>query len=238
MKLLFKLAALVIYMTQCSSLINGFVADQSAPDAKRIVEKAQEVVKIDSAEFVSQLIIFDAKGRKRIRRMAQVSKLFDNGRTEKRLIRFLAPADVKGVGLLSFDYENKTDDMWFYMPALRKARRIVSSEKSKNFMGSEFTYGDITSLKIDSFNYRFLGEERVEAGRDGQRLVRGEHENLGLVLQPAIAQGYDEHRTIRSKVVAVGRTLAIVPVVAGLDRQHGGLGVGRAPLAPRRGDDG
>jgi hypothetical protein len=45
------------------------------------------------------------------------------------------------------------------MPALRKTRRIVSSEKSKSFMGSEFTNADITSLKLEEYTYKLLGSE-------------------------------------------------------------------------------
>ncbi len=77
------------------------------------------------------MIIIDKKGRERVRDTAQITKLYNKGETEKKLIRFLSPADVKGTGFLTFDYEDKDDDMWLYMPALRKVRRIVSSEKIK-----------------------------------------------------------------------------------------------------------
>jgi hypothetical protein len=107
------------------------------------------------------MTIIDSRGRERVRKIATVSKLYDSGETEKRLIRFLSPADVKGTGLLTFDYENKDDDMWLFMPALRKTRRIVSTEKAKNFMGSEFTYADMTPPILDNFSYEMLGEEDV-----------------------------------------------------------------------------
>ena len=61
------------------------------------------------------------------RTIASVSKLYDGGKTEKRLMRFVAPADVKGTGLLSYDYEKKDDDIWFFLPSLRKTRRIASN---------------------------------------------------------------------------------------------------------------
>lgn len=130
--------------------------------AKQIMEKVSQYRKIKATESVSTLTIINARGQKRIRQIAAVSKLFDKGNTEKRLIRFLAPADVKGTGLLTFDYESKEDDMWLYMPALRKTRRIVSSEKSKNFMGSEFTYADMNIPKLDDFSYSFLEEETID----------------------------------------------------------------------------
>ncbi len=134
-------------MTVLTTLIIFLAATQTVlaadPTAEEIMEKAVKAIKLDGAESIATLIIFDAKGNKRVRKTASVSKLYDKGLTEKRIIRFLTPADVKGTSLLTFDYENKTDDMWLYLPALRKTRRIVASEKAKSFMGSEFTYADI-----------------------------------------------------------------------------------------------
>ncbi len=130
--------------------------------AKQIVDRSYEVTKIAGAESVATLTIMDSKGRERVRKTAQVTKLYDNGDTEKRLVRFLSPADVKGTGLLTFDYEDKDDDMWLFMPALRKTRRIISSEKARNFMGSEFSYADMTPPILDDFNYKKLGEQEVE----------------------------------------------------------------------------
>lgn len=130
--------------------------------AKQIMDKAFEVTKLAGSEAVSTMTIIDSKGRERVREIAMVTKLFDNGDTEKRLLRFLAPADVKGTGLLVFDYEEKDDDMWLFMPALRKTRRIVSSERAKSFMGSEFSYADMSPPILDEFNYRILSEKEVE----------------------------------------------------------------------------
>jgi outer membrane lipoprotein-sorting protein len=107
------------------------------------------------------MTIIDSKGRERVRKIAQVTKLYDGGDTEKKLIRFLSPGDVKGTGLLTFDYRVEDDDMWLYMPALRKTRRIISSEKAKNFMGSEFSYADMTPPTFDDFQINNLGEEEV-----------------------------------------------------------------------------
>ncbi len=136
-----------------------FAAD---PDPRAIMDKVNTNRKLDGSEGLQSLVIISKKGHKRVRKLAMVSKLYDGGKTEKRMARFLSPADVKGTGLLTFDYETKTDDMWLYMPALRKTRRIVSSEKSKSFMGSEFSYSDMTIPTLDDFKYKFLREEQYE----------------------------------------------------------------------------
>jgi len=132
----------------------------AGPTAVEIMEQARKNTKLDGAESLAVLTIYNAKGDKRVRKTAMVSKLFEYGKTEKRLIRFVAPADVKGTGLLTFDYEKKTDDMWLFMPALRKTRRIVASEKAKSFMGSEFSYADITPPAVEDFKQKILRTEK------------------------------------------------------------------------------
>ncbi len=140
------------------------VITASAQDAKEVVRKSHAVVKVSSFEAVSTLTITDSKGNQRIRKNTMASRSLADG-TEQRIIKFLSPAEVKGTGILIFDYPEKSDDMWIYLPALRKTRRIVSREKSKSFMGSEFSNANMTAPGLDDFKYRILDEETVD-GKD------------------------------------------------------------------------
>lgn len=146
-----------IIMLYCLSA--GIYGQQSAKD---IMLKTRDVSKIPGMETVVTLKIVDPKGRERIREISMASKLVDNGRTEKRIIRFLAPAEVKGTGMLIYDYDATSDDMWIYMPALRKTRRIASGEKNQSFMGSEFTNADLAAPNTEDFNYKITGSETVD----------------------------------------------------------------------------
>ncbi len=133
----------------------------SAQNPRETIARSYQLTRLEGSEAVSVMTIIDNRGRERVRRIAQASKRVDEGETEKKLIRFLEPADVRGTGLLIFDYDDKTDDMWIFMPALRRTRRIVSSEKAKSFMGSEFYYADMTPPPLDDFSYQLLGEEII-----------------------------------------------------------------------------
>ena len=143
----------------CSLIATSFAQENLT--ARQIQEKSIQATRVAGTEAVATMIIKDGKGRERVRKIAQVTKLYNQGETEKKMIRFLSPADVKGTGFLTFDYKNKDDDKWLYMPALRKTRRIVSSENAKSFMGSEFSYADMTPPTVEDFNYKLLGEEDV-----------------------------------------------------------------------------
>jgi uncharacterized protein len=132
-------------------------------DAREITKKANDITRLDAIELTSTLKIYDAKGRERVRQTASAYKKF--GDVTKSITRFTSPADIKGTGILIYDYDNRDDDMWIYMPALRKTRRIVSSDKGKSYMGSEFSNADMSLPSLDDFTYKLLGSEIYE-GKD------------------------------------------------------------------------
>ncbi len=133
-------------------------------DPGKILEKATSARELDVSFSKMSLTIDNGKGQTRNRKIEVRTKMFkEGGKTvEKKLYIFTDPADVKGTGVLAFDYQDKEDDMWVYLPALRKTRRIVSSSKSKAFMGSEFSYADMSSPKIGDYNLKILKSEKVD----------------------------------------------------------------------------
>ena len=88
----------------------------------------------------------------------------DIGDDEKKLIFFLSPSDVKNTAFLTFDYKDdkKDDDQWLYLPALHKTKRIPASDKDSSFMGSDFSYSDMTEPNLDDYNFKILKESFVK----------------------------------------------------------------------------
>lgn len=132
---------------------------QATADGRTIMDKVAQARRVAGSEAVVEMSIINKKGQARTRKLTMATKLFEGGKTEKRIYRFLSPADVEGTGVLVFDYEDKADDVWVYLPALRKTRRIVSSQRSKSFMGSEFSYGDLNIPELDDYTYSVAGQE-------------------------------------------------------------------------------
>lgn len=131
------------------------------PSPREIMDKVTLTRKLDGSEAIVKMTVVGDKGQTSERDISMASKLYDGGKTEKRIYRFSSPADVKGTSVLVFDYEAKADDVWIYMPALRKTRRIVSSQRSQSFMGSEFSYGDLNIPALDDFDYKIVKQEPV-----------------------------------------------------------------------------
>ncbi|HEY3500085.1 MAG TPA: outer membrane lipoprotein-sorting protein [Polyangiaceae bacterium] len=132
---------------------------EAGPSAREIMDKVALTRKLDGSEAVVKMTIAGDKGAPRERKLSMATKLYDGGKTEKRIYTFLSPADVKGTGVLVFDYEAQADDTWIFVPAMRKTRRIVSSQRSQAFMGSEFSFADLNIPALDDFNYTLVKEE-------------------------------------------------------------------------------
>jgi hypothetical protein len=79
---------------------------------------------------------------------------------DRMLVVFDSPPDVRGTAFLAFAHEQGADDQWLYLPALKRVRRIAPANQSGPFMGSEFSYEDMTSQEIEKFTYLWLRDER------------------------------------------------------------------------------
>lgn len=109
-----------------------------------------------------EMILIDKRGHERIREIRAFGR--DVDKDTQTLLFFLSPADVKDTGFLTYDYDdpNKDDDQWLYLPALKKTKRIASNDKSGSFMGSDFTYADMTDRPLDAYDYRLMKEDEVD----------------------------------------------------------------------------
>jgi outer membrane lipoprotein-sorting protein len=78
---------------------------------------------------------------------------------DKSLVIFDEPRDIKGTALLSYAHILDPDDQWLYLPALKRVKRISSANKSGPFVGSEFSYEDITAQELKKYSYEWLRDE-------------------------------------------------------------------------------
>jgi len=87
------------------------------------------------------------------------------GDGDKSLTIFDTPKDVKGTAFLNFTHKKGDDDQWLYLPALKRVKRISSRNKSGSFMGSEFSYEDISSQEVEKYSYKWIKDESYD-GKD------------------------------------------------------------------------
>ena len=129
-------------------------------EARTIMEKVEARDDGDNQVSDMGMILIDKKGQERVRKIHAFSK--DKGEDVLKLMFFQHPADVKDTAFLTYDYDDPDtdDDQWLYLPALRKTKRIASTDKSGSFMGSDLTYSDMTSRNLEDYDYTFYEKGR------------------------------------------------------------------------------
>jgi len=130
-----------------------------AQDAKEIAYKVYSRNAPKNGESDMSMTLINKKGSERVRNLHQY--FIDLGETEKQIMFFTSPADVKNTSFMNWSYDDaaKDDDQWLYLPALMKVKRISSSSKDNDFMGSDFTYEDMEKRSPEKDNHKFIKSE-------------------------------------------------------------------------------
>jgi hypothetical protein len=144
--------------------VNG-TEPASALSARDMMQKNFFVSRIKSFKSDATMVLINDKGQTRERKSTTWSVLQPNGIDSKLLVRFTTPADIQGTAFLQVEHIDGDDDEWIFLPALGKSRRLVANNKKDSFVGSDFSYGDLSLPKVDLFENRLLGAQPVD-GQD------------------------------------------------------------------------
>lgn len=133
-----------------------------AQSAREIAEKAHATQRGFVDETVeTTMFLINASKDTVVRHIKNLT--FERANSEDySLIQFLNPPDVRGTGLLTYQNPAGDDQQWLYLPALKRVKRISSSNKSGAFMGSEFAFEDISGNTLNRFKYELEGQEEYE----------------------------------------------------------------------------
>jgi hypothetical protein len=138
-----------------------YTASVRAADAAReIVEEAQKRTDARSQRYEGLLQVFDSKGKVSDKRWS-FERLGSHGRS-RVVLRFTAPAEVKGVALLVVNHPDRASDQWMWTPAIERDRRIALQDRSTRFFGTDFSFEDLEERDVDQYDYVLQGEEPID----------------------------------------------------------------------------
>ncbi|RME05698.1 MAG: outer membrane lipoprotein-sorting protein [Deltaproteobacteria bacterium] len=105
-------------------------------------------------EYAVDMVVKEASGEEKPRKMI----LYQRGDSQ-RLIRFTAPADVKGMTILMED----KGKIYIYLPTYKKIRRVSVSNLKQTFLGSDFTFDDMNLTRfLDYYDPELIEETPQE----------------------------------------------------------------------------
>jgi hypothetical protein len=134
------------------------------PTGLEIMKKQRDLQRAKDEEETQQMTLVNKNGETKQRKVVRQTLTAGND-LSKILIRFKAPRDVEGTGLLTWEAADGNDDQWLYLPDMKKTTRIASSGKKNRFMGTDFSYEDLRPENLSLHVYNLVGSEAVD-GQD------------------------------------------------------------------------
>ena len=136
------------------------VANAYGQDPRSIVEEVQKRSTSLSQHYEGALRVVDAKSKITEKRW-QYDRIGSHG-SSKAILRFTAPAEVKGVALLIVNHPEKSSDQWMWTPAIARDRRIALQDRSTRFFGTDFSFEDLEERDTNQFDYKLIADEPVD----------------------------------------------------------------------------
>jgi hypothetical protein len=129
-------------------------------DARQIVEESQTRSRSQSQHYEGTLEVVDSKGKITNKRWIY-DRIGSHGNS-KSIIKFTAPAEVKGMALLVVNHPDRASDQWLWTPAIARERRVAVQDRSTRFFGTDFSFEDLEERDVDQYKYSLVGEESVD----------------------------------------------------------------------------
>ncbi len=148
----------ILVAALCASAVQ---AQSAAPlSAVDIMKKVRTHAGITSTQARVRMQLVDKSGSSSERLIDQFS-VEEKGLTKMAII-FQAPASVKDTRFLTIQNASGPDDRWIFLPALAKVRRVAAGEGNSSFMGTDFSYDDVSSMSsrpVDRDDFALLGTD-------------------------------------------------------------------------------
>lgn len=137
-----------------------FQTAQAALTAEQIINKSSSLSELPYEVEQIKMIIVDPGGYKTVRELRIYARRFEGG-LYRYLVIFDSPSGIRGTALLTWQNANGPDDQWLYLPALGQVKRIARSEKGNYFLGTDYTYSDLSGNTYRQKRYTLLGESTI-----------------------------------------------------------------------------
>jgi hypothetical protein len=109
--------------------------------------------------------LVNKEGQERRRELTMLRFNVGSGEQQKYYMYFHQPSDVRGTAFLVWKYPDRDDDRWLYIPAIHLVSRIAAKDRHSSFVGSDFTYEEISGRDLSADTHNLLREETL-GGKD------------------------------------------------------------------------
>jgi len=132
-------------------------------DGAGILEKSQAAFYYPGADMSARVVmdLITAEGRKRTRVLTMMRKNLPDGWRQRYFLYFHEPGDVRRTAFLVWKHPDRDDERWIFIPAVNMTRRIAARDSRSSFVGSDFSYEDVSGRNLAADAHTLLREEKL-----------------------------------------------------------------------------
>ena len=153
------------YLTVIALLVMSFLSPAAlhAEEPAEIIRKSQEAFFYSGKDMQARvkMALIAKTGQERLRELTML-RINGSGGDQKYFMYFHNPGDVRGMSFMVYKYPNKDDDRWLFIPSINLVNRIAARDSRSSFVGSDFTYEDVSGRDIEADTYKYIKEDALE----------------------------------------------------------------------------
>jgi uncharacterized protein len=139
--------------------------DNTKPDPLALMQMSHDASKVDDSQAKTVFRLISSNGKTRLQEAETVTRRSAEDGVTSRLARFLSPADVKGTAVLTAEQPGRDDDIWLFLPALGKVRRLQGNNTREAYMGTDLSYGDVIGHAPEEWKHTIIGEDVIDGAK-------------------------------------------------------------------------
>ena len=147
-------------------LPSGSGAAEATPSARKIMEDVYRQNTSHDIAMKANFQVYDRQGHGEKKEF--IYRRIGSAGDTRTLVVFTAPKEIRGVALLAIDKPDNrggaSGAQYLYTPATDRVRSVAPQERSARFIGTDFTFEDITDKNPEDFSYRLLGDAETIEG--------------------------------------------------------------------------
>jgi hypothetical protein len=106
-----------------------------------------------------KMSLMTSDGNKRLRELTMLRVNLQGGKSQRYFMYFHSPADISRMAFLVYKHPNMESDRWLFVPDLGLVQRIASKDASSSFVGSDFSYEDVSGRNVGADRYKLVKED-------------------------------------------------------------------------------
>jgi outer membrane lipoprotein-sorting protein len=139
------------------------LAGNSTPDPESLMKEAHMAMFYASDDGISEveMKIVNSKGKERVREFTMLRLDVEEGGRQMYYTYFRKPHDVSRLTFMVHKLPDENDSRWLYVPSVDLIKRISSDDKASSFVGSDFTYEDVSGRHWSEDTHTFVREDEL-----------------------------------------------------------------------------